>query len=122
MSKHHGKVVLCIGNDPVSLNLRCSLLKEHGWNVLSSGSGYQGVIRFGQEHADVVVLDLNDDGAESALIASQFKRLRPEVPVIMLVRDDKTLAQDATKQADAVILKSEESGRLVGALKTVQRT
>ena len=64
MVQGRNKSVLCIGNDPLSLNLRCALLKEHGWNVLSSGSGYEGVIRFGQEAVDAVVVDLNDDGAE----------------------------------------------------------
>ena len=54
MLKHRQKAVLCIGNDPVSLNLRCSLLKEHGWNALSAGSGHEGVIRFGQETVDAV--------------------------------------------------------------------
>ena len=121
MSKHHGSVVLCIGNDPVPLNLRCALLKEHGWNVLSSGSGHEGVIRFGQESVDVVVLDLNEDGVESALIAAQFKRIRPDMPVIMLVMDGKVLAPEATKQADVVISKSEESSRLPDALKAVQK-
>ena len=71
------KSVLCIGNDPLGLNLRCALLKEHGWNVFSSGSGHEGVIRFGQEAVDVVVIDLNEDGTEVALIAGELKRLRP---------------------------------------------
>ena len=111
--------MLCIGNDPVHLNLRCSLLKEHGWNVLSSGSGHEGVIRFGQEVVDAVVVDLNDDGTEAALITGELKRLRPEVPVIILVTDEKALANGATQQANAVVVKSQEAGMLIGALKAL---
>lgn len=121
MTKRRGSSVLCIGNDPVYLNLRCSRLREHGWNVLSSGSGHEGVIRFGQEVVDAVVVDLNDDGSEAALITGELKRLRPEVPVIILVTDGRVLAQGATQQANAVIMKSQESLNLIDALKAVLR-
>ena len=117
MIKRSGNSVLCIGNDPVHLNLRCSLLKENGWNVLSAGSGHEGVIRFGQEVVDAVVVDLNDDGTEAALITGELKRLRPEVPVIILVADGNTLAPGATAQANAVIVKSKEAHRLIDVLR-----
>ncbi len=116
-----GKAVLCIGNDPIHLNLRCALLKEHGWHVHSAGSGHEGVIRFGQGRVDVVVLDLNDDGAECALIAGELKRLGPGVPIVMLVAKGKVLAEGATAQADIVVLKSDEIGSLLLALKSVVR-
>jgi hypothetical protein len=53
-----------------------------GWNLLSSGNGYEGITRFAQEVADAVVVDLNNGGAESALIMGELQRLRPEIPVI----------------------------------------
>ena len=112
----HGKSVLCIGNNPVLLNLRCALLKESGWKVLSSGSGHEGVRRFGQESVDVVVIDLNDDGAEGALIIGELKRIKPEVPVVLLVEDEAKLAPGATRQADAVVAKAEESRVLLEVL------
>jgi len=122
LTKLRGKAVLCIGNDLVNLNLRCALLREHGWRVLSSGSGHDGVTRFGQETVDAVVLDLNHDGSESALIAAELKRQRPTVPILMLVRDTNALAQDATAQADAVVLKSEEGKTLHQALRNLVKT
>lgn len=88
--KRRVKTVLCIGNDPVRLNLRCSLLTEQGWNVLSSGYGQEGIIRFAQEVVDAVVVDLNNGGAESALIMGELKRLRPEIPVILLTTAGRT--------------------------------
>lgn len=113
-----GNSVLCIGNDPVNLNLRCSLLKQHGWRVLSSGSGHEGILRFGKGVVNAVVVDLNDDGTEAALIIGELKRLRPEVPVI-LVKEENSLARGATQQASAVVLKSQESVKLISALKAV---
>ena len=89
----------------------------HGWNVLSSGSGFEGVNQFTRQIVDAVVVDLDDDGSEAALIIGELKRLRPEVPVIMLVTDEKLLAPGATKQADAVVIKSQEEHSLIDALK-----
>jgi len=122
LTKLRRRAVLCIGNDLVNLNLRCALLREHGWRVLSSGSGHDGVTRFGQETVDAVVLDLNHDGSESALIAAELKRQRPAVPILLLVRDMNALAQGATAQADAVVLKSEEGKTLHQALRNLVKT
>lgn len=119
MVQGRNKSVLCIGNDPLGLNLRCALLQEHGWDVLSSGNGYEGVILFGQEAVDAVVVDLNDDGAEAALIAGELKRLRPGVPIVILVPDGRTLRNGATQQANAVVEKSREAAVLVDTLKAL---
>ena len=118
MSKNHG-VVLCIGNDLVNLNLRCSLLEQCGWHVLSAGNGHAGVTRFGQERVDAVAIDLNHDGSESALITAELKRQRPQVPVIILVANREVLVQGATQQADAVLLKCEEAQLLHDTLKNL---
>lgn len=118
MSKRRGNSVLCIGNDPVNLNLRCSRLRQDGWEVLSSGNGHDGILRFGQEVVNVVVVDLNDDGSEAALIIGELKRLRPEVPVI-LMKDENALVPGATQQASAVVVKSQEDVDLIKALKAV---
>src|ERR1700739_3029536 len=77
------KAVLCIGNDPVSLNLRCSLLREHGWTVVSSGDGNEGAILFRNQPTGAAVLDLNDDGVRSALIAGELKRSSPAVRIVI---------------------------------------
>ena len=119
MANQRGRCILCIGNDPVPLNLRCALLKKQGWRVVNSGSGHDGIIRFGQETVDAVVVDLNDDGAEAALITGELKRLRPEVPVVIVVTEGQTLANGATKQADVLVPKSRESSLLVEAVRAV---
>jgi len=109
--------VLCIGSEPITLNLRCSLLSKNGCHVISSSSGHEGVLRFEKESVDAVVVDLNHDGADAALIISALKNARPKVPVIMLVDPAAELAPGATDQADAVLKKSEESSRLVNIVR-----
>lgn len=108
MRKQLARCVLCIGSDFVNLNLRCTLLNSHGWRTVSYSNGHEGIFRFNQGGIDLVVLDLDTDGAESALIAGELKRLHPSVPIVMLVANTEGLVPDATAQADAVVLKSEE--------------
>jgi DNA-binding NarL/FixJ family response regulator len=86
--------------------------------VPSSGSGHDGILLFGQEVVNAVVVDFNDDGSEAARIIGELKRLRAEVPVI-LVKDEKVLVPGATQQASAVVLKSQEPVDLINALKAV---
>jgi CheY-like chemotaxis protein len=119
MKKQSGKSVLCIGSDLINLNLRCSLLRKHGWAVESSGSGHDGVLRFSKGEFQAVVLDLNDDGAESALIAAELKRQNPGICIIMLITSTERLAPRATEQADAVILKSQEETVLPDRLRSL---
>jgi len=95
--------VLCIGDEAVRLNLRCSLLKQHGWQVLSSGSAHEGIIRFSKEKVDAAVIDFGGDGAEAALIAGELKRLHPKVPVIILVPEDNVLPEDTVQSADVLV-------------------
>lgn len=119
MAKGPPKAVLCIGSGAIELNLRCGLLQDCGWHVLSAGSGSEGVIRFSREKVDAVVIDLDNDGSEAALIAAELKRQRPEIPVVLLFSGEKMLAQGATGQADAVILKTNEALSLCRVLQNL---
>jgi DNA-binding response OmpR family regulator len=95
--------ILCIGDEAVRLNLRCSFLKEHGWRVLSSGSAHEGVIRFSKEQVDAAIIDFGGNGAEAALIAGELKRLHPKVPVIILSPEDEVLPDDTVQCADVIV-------------------
>lgn len=119
MSERNG-TALCIGRGPIELNLRCALLRENGWNVVSSGSGHEGVLTFTREKFDIVVVDLNEDGSEAALITSELKRQQPRIPVVLIV-SGKPLIDGATAQASAVVLKAEEFQTLPSILRGLVR-
>lgn len=119
-SGQSSRTVLCIGSEAISLHRRCSFLREQGWRVLSSTNGHEGVLRFTAELVDVVVVDLNGDGSEGALIAGELKRIRPKVPVIILVTEGETLAEGALASADAVVLRSDQHEDLLKALEASQ--
>jgi DNA-binding response OmpR family regulator len=99
--------------------MRCSFLREHGWNVFSSGSGHEGLVRFTNQAVDVVVLDLDNGGVEGALVAGELKRIHPNVRVLMLVSDRETLVEGALDSADKVLLQSEAEKKLLEALKAL---
>ncbi len=80
--------------------------------MFSCGSGHAGVLQFERARVDVVVLDLNGDGSEIALIAGALKRIRP-VLIVVLVGDPAKLNPESTNQAAAVIPKGREKERLV---------
>ena len=108
--------ILCIGRGPIELNLRCALLKEQGWEVSSAGSGHEGVLAFSREPVDAVILDLDGDGSESALIAGELRRQCPQVLIIMIVEEDMPQVDGATDLASAVIAKSDEARTIVPIL------
>ena len=108
----HLKSVLCIGDELVSLNLRCSRLEKHGWRVLSSGTAHDGILRFSHESVDAVVLDLDSDGTQTALVAAELKRLRAKTPVVILVPADCEMIAGSLDQADAVVRKNQETQKL----------
>ncbi len=84
--------------------------------MFSSSSGHEGIFRFTAEPVDVVVVDLNSDGSEGALIVGELKRLRPKVPVIILITQGKALAEGALANADAVVPRSTQHQELLKAL------
>jgi DNA-binding response OmpR family regulator len=97
------RTILFICSDIFNLYRRCGFLREHGWRVLSSTTGHGGIVQFAAELVDIVVLDVEGDGAETAVIAGELKRTKEKVPVIMLVGKSQTLVEGVVECADAVV-------------------
>ena len=55
------------------------------------------------------MLDVDGDGADTAVIAGELKRTKEKVPVIMLVGDGQALVEGALNSADAVVPRLDES-------------
>jgi hypothetical protein len=103
------RTILCIGSDIFSQYRRCAFLREHGWLVLSSTTGHGGIVQFAAELVHAVVLDVDGDGAETALIAGELKRTKATVPVILLVGEGQALLEGALNSANAVVPRVDES-------------
>jgi DNA-binding response OmpR family regulator len=94
--------VLCIHRDPSALEL----LKEHGYELATATNGSDGLRLFMSQPVHAVVLEYHLGLLDGATIADQIKRVRPEIPIVMLV-DHVELPADALKSVDALVVKSD---------------
>ena len=103
--------LLCIHRDPAQL----SLLSEHGYDLATATTGSDGLKLFMSRPVDAVVLEYHLGLMDGAAIANEIKRVRPEVPIVMVV-DHVELPVDALKSVDAVVVKSDGPDFLVATL------
>ena len=75
--------VLLLDDDPANLHLRCAILRQHGYDCLTSAS-----IEEAMEHLDAIdiaVLDYHLGGGQFGTeIGSLLRRRRPHIPIIIL--------------------------------------
>ena len=84
--------------------MRAEFLRRLGYRVLSSSNGFETMELCTREPVDAVVLDLDRNRAEVALIAREVKQRRPEVPTIVLT--EATAPEESLHElADALVLK-----------------
>jgi len=94
--------LLCIHRDPAQLGL----LKENGYELATATNGSDGLRLFMSQPVHAVVLEYHLGLLDGTTIADQIKRVRPEVPIVMLV-DHVELPADALKSVDALVVKSD---------------
>ncbi len=94
--------LLCIHRDPGQL----SLLTEHGYELATATTGSEGLRLFMSRPVDAVVLEYHLGLIDGAAIADEIKRVRPEVPIVMVV-DHVELPVDALKSVDALVVNSD---------------
>jgi CheY-like chemotaxis protein len=87
MSRHRQRktrTILHFSGDDNALLMRAEFLRRHGYRVLVSNNGFETMELCSREPVDAVVLDLDRNRAEVALIARGVKQRRPDVPTIVL--------------------------------------
>jgi len=112
--------ILHFGTDRVLLRLRARSLKRIGYHVLNASDGFEAIKLAIQEPVDAVVLDLDRNHAEIALVASEIKRCRPQVPTIVLTEGTAPPAP-VHELADALVPKRDNLRLLVTALEELTR-
>ena len=81
---HRQREILCIDDDSQSLKVRGILLESMGYKVWSEPDAEHGLRAFKDHEVDAVVMDYEMPGMNGADAALEMKRLRPEVPVLIL--------------------------------------
>jgi CheY-like chemotaxis protein len=75
---------LCIDDADIALRVRKLLLGGAGYNVLTAGSGEDGLELFKQNPVELVIADHFLSGKTGTEIASEMKELKPEVPILIV--------------------------------------
>lgn len=116
MSKRQRRThtILHFCGDDNALLMRAEFLRRQGYRVLVSSNGFETMELCSREPVDAVVLDLDRNGAEVALIARQIKQRRPEVPTIVLA--DEPAKVDGLQELADVLVPKEDHPELVKSL------
>lgn len=110
--------ILHFGADRVVLLLRAWNLNQMGYRVLNVSDAAEAVKLATRRRVDAVVLDLDRNHAEVALVASAIKRCRLQVPTILLTEETAPLPH-AHELADALVPKRDDLGMLITALENL---
>jgi DNA-binding response OmpR family regulator len=113
--------ILHFGADRVVLVLRAWNLNQMGYRVLNVSDAAEAVKLATRRRVDAVVLDLDRNHADVALVATAIKRCRSQVPTILLA-EETALLHRAHELADALIPKRDDLGMLITALENLLAT
>ena len=78
------KTLLCVDDEIVGLGVRKIILERQGYNVLTASAGAEGLDVFHGNEVDAVVLDYYMPGMNGGTVASEMKKAKPQVPIILL--------------------------------------
>ncbi|HXX00490.1 MAG TPA: response regulator [Candidatus Acidoferrales bacterium] len=76
--------ILCIDDHWNGLIGRKLLLEQQGYRVLEAIDGLEGLSLFATHLVDAVILDYQMPGINGSVIAVEMKRLKPQVPILLL--------------------------------------
>ena len=108
-------VVLSVDDEVEGLIGREALLKQAGCVVLISTSPFEALKLFALFHVDAVVLDFQMPEMRGDMLALRMKRLKPDVPIMMLSGND-SLPEEVLDHVDRFMSKREQPRAFVAAV------
>lgn len=94
--------LLCIHRDPAQL----SLLQENGYKLVTASNGSEGLRLLMTRPVDAIVLECHLGLLDGAVIATEIKKAKPQIPIVMLA-DHLELPDGALKSVDALVTKAD---------------
>lgn len=105
------RLILCISDDPAILCYEQALLERAGYAVLTASSAHQALRLVAMCKCDAVLLECEMPVLSGYEVASQIKRMSPDVTIILLSSSE--VPTHAVGFADAVVPKLEASQLLL---------
>ena len=103
--------ILCIDDDEAILRYEKAMLEKAGYAVLAAASAQQGLRLATMCKCDAVLLDYEMPGMNGHEVASEIKRIRPELIIILLSGSE--VPTQALALVDAFVPKLEASRQLL---------
>jgi CheY-like chemotaxis protein len=99
-------LVLCIDDEMFGLTSRKLILEQNGYSVLTSTDGELGLKIFSAMPVQLVVLDYAMPGLDGMRVAEAMRKVKPDVPIIMLSSYSEP-PEGCAVLVDAYVVKSE---------------
>ena len=106
------RLILCVDDEIVGLEIRKVLLERAGYKVLSAPNGPAGIELFASQPVDAVVLDFAMPGMTGGEVAVAMRSLKPNVPILMLSAFT-SLPPEVTGLVDTYMTKGEGAPALL---------
>jgi len=107
MANEAGVRVLLVEDDEDNRELMAEVLESAGYQVVTAGSGAEGLRTLAESSVDVVVTDVGMPGMGGLEVARAAKEIAPRVPVVVVTgyaeRED--IASARGREVDAVLVK-----------------
>jgi len=105
------RTILCLDDDVAILRYEKMLLEKHGYAVITAASAQQGLRLATMCECDAVLLDYEMPGMNGNEVASEIKRIRPDLSIILLSGSE--VPTYALALVDAFVPKLEASRELL---------
>jgi len=109
------RMVLCVDDEVVGLQVRKMILERAGYEVLTAPDGPSSLEIFNHHPVQAVVLDYAMPGMDGGEVAAIMRSTKPEVPIILLSAF-LSLAGDVTRHVDIYMTKGEGAPALIEKL------
>jgi CheY-like chemotaxis protein len=118
MANDPNKTILCIDDDHGALAYLRALLERRGYVVLTAASAREGLEIAAGRVVAAIVVDYQMPEMYGDEVATAVKRLKPEVPIVMVSSSDE-IPDQALSTVDAFVPKDETLNHLVPAIMRV---
>jgi CheY-like chemotaxis protein len=110
--------LLCVDDDSNFRTFYETLLGTHGYDVTLAASGRQALKLFLSRKIDAVLTDFEMPGMSGTELAARLKRLRPDLPVL-LVSASKSAVEAPPEAVDASVAKGVPVSTLIDQVETM---
>jgi len=104
--------LLCVDDDSTFRQFYKNLLGSYGYEVTVAASAKQALKLFLSKKVDAVLTDFEMPGMTGAELAARLKKMRPELPVL-IVSGSAAVHQEMPSEVDATVPKGTACAKLV---------